>query len=375
MVLVATQVKRRRGTTAENDAFTGAEGEITVDTEKHELRVHDGVTQGGFKVGSGGSGRNVGDIFYTMRNDTGLAGAVECNGGTYNTADYTGEGSIGELLASGKLPYISLADYATQITNSGVCGVFGWDGGNAFRVPTLRDVFIECGQASELGDYISASIPNLKCSIGNNSEYRNPGNLVVIDSGDGFAESLGNSTGRDSDGGSGSRPYGFSLNASRVSSVYKDGTTTVQPEAVKYRAMVQLATGATDEALATCSEVLADVAGLKSHEVIAFQAPTAANNYTWYRKYADGWVEQGGITATNGSNPTPITLPVEMVDANYIPFIQGRTITAGYSGATWQVMPVNTATSTQTSTQFYAQGSITGYNLPFGWRVEGMSAQ
>lgn len=47
MVLVATQVKRRRGTTAQNDAFTGAEGEITVDTEKHELRVHDGVTQGG----------------------------------------------------------------------------------------------------------------------------------------------------------------------------------------------------------------------------------------------------------------------------------------------------------------------------------------
>ena len=47
MVLVATQVKRRRGTTAENDAFTGAEGEIVVDTERHELRVHDGVTQGG----------------------------------------------------------------------------------------------------------------------------------------------------------------------------------------------------------------------------------------------------------------------------------------------------------------------------------------
>lgn len=50
MPLVATQVKRRRGTTAENDAFTGAEGEITVDTEKHELRVHDGVTQGGFTI-------------------------------------------------------------------------------------------------------------------------------------------------------------------------------------------------------------------------------------------------------------------------------------------------------------------------------------
>ena len=30
------------------------------------------------------------------------------------------------------------------------------------------------------------------------------------------------------------------------------------------------------------------------HEVIDFQEPTSANNYTWYRKYKSGWVEQGG---------------------------------------------------------------------------------
>lgn len=62
MTLVATQVKRRRGTTAENDAFTGAEGEITVDTTTHELRVHDGSTVGGH-------------ILYTKSDvDTALAG-------------------------------------------------------------------------------------------------------------------------------------------------------------------------------------------------------------------------------------------------------------------------------------------------------------
>ncbi len=36
-----------RGTTAQNNVFTGAAGEITVDTQTHELRVHDGITQGG----------------------------------------------------------------------------------------------------------------------------------------------------------------------------------------------------------------------------------------------------------------------------------------------------------------------------------------
>lgn len=52
MVLVATQVKRRRGTNDENDAFAGAEGEITVDLTNKELRVHDGSgKKGGFRVG------------------------------------------------------------------------------------------------------------------------------------------------------------------------------------------------------------------------------------------------------------------------------------------------------------------------------------
>lgn len=44
---MATQLQLRRGTTAENDAFTGAVGEVTMGTEKKQLRVHDGVTQGG----------------------------------------------------------------------------------------------------------------------------------------------------------------------------------------------------------------------------------------------------------------------------------------------------------------------------------------
>lgn len=114
--------------------------------------------------------------------------------------------------------------------------------------------------------------------------------------------------------------------------------------------------------------------GFKIDTVVAFQLPTAANNYTWYRKYASGWVEQGGIRTTNGGNATPVTLPVEMADANYVPFIQGITQSDGYSNAGWQVMPVGTATSPKTTTQFYAQGSITGYNLTFGWRVEGLAA-
>jgi len=45
--IMSRQIQLRRGTTAQNNAFTGAVGEVTVDTEKKTLRVHDGETRGG----------------------------------------------------------------------------------------------------------------------------------------------------------------------------------------------------------------------------------------------------------------------------------------------------------------------------------------
>ena len=38
---MATEVKRRRGTTAQHVGFIGAEAEITVDIDKYTLLVHD----------------------------------------------------------------------------------------------------------------------------------------------------------------------------------------------------------------------------------------------------------------------------------------------------------------------------------------------
>lgn len=44
---MSTQLKLRRGTTAQHSTFTGASGEITVDTTKKTIVVHDGSTAGG----------------------------------------------------------------------------------------------------------------------------------------------------------------------------------------------------------------------------------------------------------------------------------------------------------------------------------------
>ena len=47
---MATQIQHRRGTTAGHSSFTGAAGEITIDTDKNTVVVHDGSTAGGYAL-------------------------------------------------------------------------------------------------------------------------------------------------------------------------------------------------------------------------------------------------------------------------------------------------------------------------------------
>lgn len=68
---MATQVRQRRGTTAQHSTFTGAQAEITVDTDKKTLVVHDGSTAGGIPLARAGSN---GDI-------TALTALTSLNGG------------------------------------------------------------------------------------------------------------------------------------------------------------------------------------------------------------------------------------------------------------------------------------------------------
>jgi hypothetical protein len=47
---MAQVLQLRRGTTAQSDAFTGAVAEVSVDTDRDSLRVHDGTTMGGKEI-------------------------------------------------------------------------------------------------------------------------------------------------------------------------------------------------------------------------------------------------------------------------------------------------------------------------------------
>ena len=255
----------------------------------------------------GGSGRNIGDIFYTSRLDTELNGAVECNGAQYNVADFTGPQAVPALLAAGKLPYVSMTEYESIVSANGSCRCFGWDGAAAavFKVPKLNDVYIMAGTAASAGEFIDESLPNIIGSTGFS--------LVVPISGTAsgaFKKSTVSSVGISSGGNN----YGsgvLNLDASDSSAVYQDGAK-VRPDSIRYRAMVQIATGATDEALETCTGVLADVAGLKEDKANTdlsnctkpYVTETYHSGTEWYRVWSDGWIEQGGATAGGGTTTT-----------------------------------------------------------------------
>lgn len=83
---MAKRVQLRRGTTAQTNAFTGALSEVTVDTEKDVLVVHDGVTAGGFPVAARA---NADGTISLIKKDGTIIGSINATGLFNNTLTST----------------------------------------------------------------------------------------------------------------------------------------------------------------------------------------------------------------------------------------------------------------------------------------------
>lgn len=176
---------------------------------------------------------NIGDIFYTMRTDSVLNGAVECDGSQYNLTDFP---DIENLLENNQLPYITINEFDSQVESTGICGKFGYgnDGTDTsyFKVPKLSNIFIESGANTNIGNYVEAGLPNITGDIGFT------GSSLKI-AGSAFTQDIASTNFPASttvNAPQGAKP---TLDASRCSSIYGN-STTVQPPAVLYRTMIQL---------------------------------------------------------------------------------------------------------------------------------------
>ena len=102
---MSKRIQLRRGTTSETNAFTGALGEVTVDTTKDVLVVHDGTTVGGHPVATRA---NADGTISLIKKDGTSAGVINSDGLFNNTLTSTNTNQAltaaqGKVLQDGKL--------------------------------------------------------------------------------------------------------------------------------------------------------------------------------------------------------------------------------------------------------------------------------
>lgn len=119
----------------------------------------------------------------------------------------------------------------------------------------------------------------------------------------------------------------FHLDASNSSSVYGNSSTVQAPATQQYLYFYvgNFTQTAVENTAGLNASLFNDKADIDFNNtnmidyVVEKQDPTAGNNYTWYRKYKSGWVEQGGLYTNPSATSSGYTqnLPIAMSDTNY----------------------------------------------------------
>lgn len=160
---MSTQVQYRRGTTAENDAFTGALAEITVDTTVGSLRVHNGVSAGGSKMAT--------EAYVTSA--IGALSANSITNGTSSVAVIASGGNIRANVGGATIATISSSGIeitgnvtsgnviTTNIINSGANGV-----GNIGTSTTYFNTVFAKATSAQYADVAEMYIADANYTIG-----------------------------------------------------------------------------------------------------------------------------------------------------------------------------------------------------------------
>ena len=108
-------VQWKRGNVTVNNAYTGANGEITVDTTNWNLRVHDGVTAGGYVIDSSNGGGRIGNLTVTNTTITGAELTLVSNAGNVVSDSYYANNSF----------YVNTTNQLGYLFDTGTAGITG----------------------------------------------------------------------------------------------------------------------------------------------------------------------------------------------------------------------------------------------------------
>lgn len=227
------------------------------------------------------------------------------------------------------------------------------DGSTTFRVPSLSCWVRGANGVSEVGSYLKAGLPNIEghvANLGLNSSE------ATSDYSGAFVPSA--STINYGGSSSGSKKTNLALDASLSNPIYGN-SDTVQPPSVVGMWLVK--------AFGTVSNIgnqdIADVsAGLTRVEVkmdeytdnVAYidsfivESWVSNDGLSWYRKYNDGWIEQGGdLQGTTKNESRTVTLPTAFSNTNYtlIVSLEGTGSTSNDAGSAVIVRDDKTTTA------------------------------
>jgi hypothetical protein len=104
--MAAYAIQFRRGNTTQHNSFTGLLGEVTVDTDKNTLVVHDGSTTGGFPLAREGAASNASSGSFTSNVTIGGTLAVTSTASFTDDVSITGDlGMTGHIIPSANITY------------------------------------------------------------------------------------------------------------------------------------------------------------------------------------------------------------------------------------------------------------------------------
>ena len=155
---MATQVQFRRGTTAQNSSFTGAAGELTINTDTDSLIIHDGSTQGGIAVAkadlsnTASVGVLTATIFNGDVNSSGVSTFANGNvvvGGATTTLLVEGDARITGILTVGGSSLT--LDGTNNVVNVGTALTLGHTQGLQFHTQNLHSAGFEVNNINASG--------------------------------------------------------------------------------------------------------------------------------------------------------------------------------------------------------------------------------
>ena len=247
-------------------------------------------------------------------------GAIQCNGTTYNR----------EL-------YKDFFDYATSkgwvktenewqsiaSANGGYCPYYSQgDNSTTFRTPKFAPFMQVAIASGDVGKYHMAGLPNIKgrSDLGGIYSHVDFNGAILTE------RNVGDASGATHVNAGGDQRVKITFSASNSNSIY-GRSSTVQPESHNWMICVVVAGQATNigsvdvgNVMSAVAQVQASVSAVEAKPVLnakAYITETWSSGSSWYRKYSDGFIEQGGeFTKPRDINVT-VTFPVAFRNTNY----------------------------------------------------------